>query len=378
MPQPIPLSEPDVGDAEVQAVVRVLRSGRLSMGPELESFEQAVADRAGRQFGIGVNSGTSGLHLALLAAGIGPGDEVITTPFSFIATVNAILYVGARPVLVDIDPESLNLDPERVARAITDRTRALLPVEVFGNMQHFPAYQKLAERHGLVLVEDCCEALGGEMQGRPAGSFGHAGVFAFYPNKQITAGEGGVIVTDDPAIRDTCRSLRNQGRDGSDWLCHARMGYNYRLDEMSAALGCVQMRRLDEILQARKRVAQWYNQELAELPGVHLPPMARQHPSPASWFVYVVQLADTLAVEARDQVAERLCRAGIGCGKYFPPIHLQPYFLEKSGYRRGDFPICEEVARRSLALPFSSNLRREQVRRVASELTHAVQAVQTM
>jgi perosamine synthetase len=376
MPQPIPLSEPDVGDAEVEAVVRVLRSGRLSIGPQLERFEQAVADRAGRRFGIGVNSGTSGLHLALLAAGIGPGDEVITTPFSFIATVNVILYVGARPVLVDIDPESLNLDPRRAGAAVTDRTRAILPVEVFGNLQHFPAYETLAERHGLVLIEDCCEALGGQIQGRPAGNFGQAGVFAFYPNKQITAGEGGVIVTDDRAVRDTCRSLRNQGRDGSDWLCHARMGYNYRLDEMSAALGRVQMQRLDEILQARQRVAEWYNQALSDVPGIHLPPMARQDPPPNSWFVYVVQLADGLGPEARDQVAESLGRAGIGCGKYFPPIHLQPYFQKISGYHPGDFPICEGIARRSLALPLSSKLRREQVQHVAAELTRAVQAVQ--
>ena len=237
MADPVPLSSPDVTQAEIDAVVEVMRGDRLSIGPRLESFEAACADRAGRRFGIGVNSGTSGLHLCVKALGLSEGDEVITTPFSFISTTNCLLFEGVKPVFVDIDPQSYNMAPEAVEAAITPATKAILPVEVFGNTEHFDTYEQIARSHGLVMIEDCCEALGGVLGERPAGSFGQCGVFAFYPNKQITTGEGGMIVTDSEEIRDMCVSLRNQGRATRAWLSHARLGYNYRMSEVTAAIG---------------------------------------------------------------------------------------------------------------------------------------------
>jgi len=239
--KPINLSSQDITQAEIDAVIEVMNSDRLSIGPKLEAFEAALAQRVGRKFGIGVNSGTSGLHLCVKAMDIGPGDEVITTPFSFVATTNCLLFVDATPVFVDIDPDSYNMDPEAIEAAITPRTKAILPVEVFGNTAHFDVYEQIARKHGLLFIEDCCEALGGSLNGRPAGNFGQCGVFAFYPNKQITTGEGGMIVTDSEEIRDMCVSLRNQGRATEAWLSHARLGYNYRMSEISAAMGLVQV-----------------------------------------------------------------------------------------------------------------------------------------
>jgi perosamine synthetase len=362
LPQTIPLSSPDITDREVSAVADVLRSDRLSLGPKLREFEQAVATRAGRAFGVGVNSGTSGLHLCLLAMGVGPGDEVITTPFSFIATTNVIFMVGARPVFVDIDPHSYNADPHAIETAITPRTKAILPVEVFGNTAHFDTYEQIARAKGIGMLEDCCEALGGALEGRPAGNFGEAGVFAFYPNKQITTGEGGMIVTDDERIRDLCVSMRNQGRDTSDWLSHARLGYNYRLSELAAALGVIQMERLDEILAKRREVARMYDDALASVDGVVLPPMADRER--ASWFVYVIRLVDGCPAGKRDEVMHRLRGQGIGCNSYFVPIHLQPFVRERLGTGPGDFSQTERVAERTLALPFFSDMSAEQVERV--------------
>jgi perosamine synthetase len=368
----IPLSSPDITEEEIHAVEAVLRSGRLSIGPRLEAFEAAVAARGGRRHGIGVSSGTAGLHLCVRALGIGEGDEVITTPFSFVATTNCLLFERARPVFVDIDPDSYNMDPAAVEAAITERTRAILPVEVFGNPAHFDEYEQLALRNHLPLIEDCCEALGARLGGRPAGSFGECGVFAFYPNKQITTGEGGLIVTDDDRLADLCRSLRNQGRDTREWLSHARLGYNYRLSEVQAALGEVQMRRLDDILRARRAVAELYHRALADIDGLRLPPMA--DPATASWFVYVVRLDDRFSQEDRDAVLRRLRADGIGCNPYFVPIHLQPYVLQALGTRRGQFPVTERVAARTIALPFHTNLSESQVGRVAEALRKALVA----
>ncbi len=373
MNEPIPLSQPDITDAEIDAVVEVMGTARLSLGPRLEAFEAACAARAGRAHGIGVNSGTSGLHLCVRALGIGPGDEVITTPFSFIATLNAPLFEGARPVLVDIDPETYNLDPAGVANAVTSRTRAILPVEVFGNAAHFDEYERIARRGGLRLIEDCCEALGGVLGDRPAGSFGDCGVLAFYPNKQITTGEGGMIVTDDENVRDLCVSLRNQGRATEAWLSHARLGYNYRLSEINAAVGEVQMRRLDELLDKRRRAARLYDDALGEVDGLHLPPMTDR--DRASWFVYVVRLDDRFSGEQRDAVLERLRAAGIGCNNYFVPIHTQPYVQELLGTKAGDFPVTERIAARTIALPFFGNLTESQVSRVRDELAAAMAAL---
>ena len=369
----IPLSSQDITEAEIAAVTAVLRSDRLSMGPRIEAFEAAVAARCGRKYGIGVNSGTSALHLCVRALGIGEGHEVITSPFSFISTTNCILFERARPVFVDIDPENYNMDVEAAQAAITPRTKAILPVEAFGNIAHFDAYEQVAADRALAMIEDCCEALGGLLAGRPAGSFGDCGVFAFYPNKQITTGEGGLIVTDREDIRDMCRSLRNQGRGTDAWLEHVRLGYNYRMSEISAALGVAQMQRLDEILAKRRRVAQMYNRALADIDEIHLPPTAGADQN--SWFVYVIRLADRFTQEHRDAIIAHLRRAGVGCNSYFVPIHLQRYIMETLGTKPGDFPVTERIAARTIALPFFSKLSEAQVDRVVTALKDAVASV---
>ncbi len=368
----VPLSAPDITEAEIEAVVSVLRTDRLSLGPRLEAFEAACAAAAGRRHGVGVNSGTSGLHLCVKALGIGAGDEVVTTPFTFIATTNSILFEGAQPVFADIDPGSYNLDPSALEAALTPRTKAIMPVEVFGNTAHFDAYERIARGRGLRMIEDCCEAMGGRLGGRHAGSFGDCGVFAFYPNKQVTTGEGGMIVTDSEDLRDLCRSLRNQGRGAEGWLAHARLGYNYRLSELAAALGAAQMRRLDAILAGRRRVAAMYHEALSGIDGLHLPPMAE--PDRASWFVYVVRLADDRAAADRDAVIERLRADGIECGSYFAPVHAQPHVMAAAGTRAGQFPVAERIAARTIALPFHANLDAAAVGRVAEALADAIGA----
>ena len=382
--EPIPLSGPDITDAEVQAVKAVLTTDRLSIGPHTVAFEAALAERAGRAHGVAVNSGTSGLHLCVRGLGIGEGDEVITTPFSFVATTNSILFERATPVFVDIDPDSYNMDPGAIEQAITPRTKALLPVEVFGNTAHFDEYERIARKHGLLLIEDSCEALGGVLGNRPAGSFGECGLFAFYPNKQITTGEGGMIVTDDDRLAALCRSMRNQGRDesagskaagqdarSSGWLSHVRLGYNYRMSEITAALGVVQARRLDEILEKRHRAADLYDRALGDVEQVHLPPMAERER--ASWFVYVIRLADEFSQDQRDAVMACMRSSGVGCAPYFVPIHIQPHVVEALGTAEGDFPVTERIAARTIALPFSAGLTEEQVGRVKSGLLEALE-----
>ncbi len=362
MTQAIPLSRPDIGDAEVREVLNALRSGRLSMGRYLAEFEELVARRAGRRFGIGVNSGTSGLHLCLLALGVGPGDEVITPAFSFVASANCVLYVGATPVFVDCDPGTLNMGPEAVERAITDKTRAIIAVEVFGNPSGLDGLRALAARYEVPLVEDACEGLGGRLRKDPVGGFGRLAVFGFYPNKQITTGEGGMIVTDDDRLADLCRSLRNQGRPVSTeaseglgaWLSHERLGYNYRLDEMSAALGVAQMRRLDEIIEARQRVAAAYTRRLMGHTDLILPTLEPE--TLISWFVYVVRLSDRFSFEDRRSIIEGLRRHDVGACNYFPPIPLLPFYRQAFGYAPGDFPVAESVSQRTLAIPFYPGL----------------------
>ncbi|MCY2930921.1 MAG: DegT/DnrJ/EryC1/StrS family aminotransferase [Planctomycetota bacterium] len=369
---PIPLSNPDVTRAEIDAVVAVLQTDRLSIGPRTEAFEAAVAARAGRKHGIAVNSGTSGLHLCVKALGLEPGQEVLTTPFSFVATTNCLLFERVKPVFVDIDPVSYNMDPAAMEAAVKPTTRGILPVEVFGNMAHFEAYERIAKKRGLLMLEDCCEALGGVLSGRAAGGFGECGVFAFYPNKQITTGEGGVIVTDRDDIRDLCRSLRNQGRATDAWPSHARLGYNYRMSEITAPLGETQVKRLDEILAKRRAAAALYADVLGDLSELHLPPMAQ--PASASWFVYVVRLADAFDQADRDAVIDALRKQGIGCSNYFVPIHTQPYIMEMLGTKAGDFPVTERIAARTIALPFFANLSLEQAQRVREALAGAIAA----
>jgi perosamine synthetase len=368
-PETIPLSSPDIGAREIELVNQVLRTSYLSMGPMVERFEAAVADFVGVRHAAAVSSGTAGLHLTMVAAGLGPGDEVITTPFSFVASANCALYVGATPVFVDIDPLTLNMDPDWVEAAITERTRALLPVHVFGQPCAMDRLGAVARAHDLIMVEDACEAIGAEFQGQRVGTFGACGVFAFYPNKQMTTGEGGVLVTNDDEWAILFRSLRNQGRDDNgDWMRHVRLGYNYRLDELSAALGVAQMERIEELLARRARVAAWYAEGLRGLDGVHIPWIAPDV-TRMSWFVYVVRLAPELD---RDKIMARLAERGVPARPYFTPLHLQPFYRERFGYREGDFPVTEGVARSTLALPFSGRMRAEQVKYVCQTLAEAL------
>jgi len=363
---PIPLSRPDITQLEIDAVLDVMHTTTLSIGPRLEEFEVACAKLTGRQHGVGVSSGTAGLHCAMLAAGVGEGHEVITTPFSFVASTNCILYVNARPVFVDIDPKTLNMDVEKVAAAVTPKTKAIVAVEAFGHPGGMTEVEQIARQHELVLIEDSCEGFGGKYASRPIGSFGRAGIFGFYPNKQITTGEGGMIVTDDDVFASTCRALRNQGREGMAWLAHQRLGYNYRLSELNAALGLAQLQRLDEILANRRRVAQLYIERLMTNRYLILPTL--EDDTHVSWFVFVVRLNDLFEPGDRDQIMLHLRAEGIGCNNYFPPIHLQPYVAEKFGHKAGDFPVCEYVAARTLALPFFGSLTERQIDRVCDTL----------
>jgi len=367
----IDLSGPDITQAEIDSVVAVLQTPNLSLGPKLVEFETAFADYVGRRYAVAVNSGTSALHLCMLALGVGPGDEVITTPFSFIATTNCIFMVGAKPVFVDIDPVTYNIDVDRIEEKITSKTRALLPVEVFGNPHRIDDVYELARRHGLSCIEDSCEALGSIVNGRRVGTLGNASTFAFYPNKQMTTGEGGIIVTDDEDTAHLCASLRNQGRDiNAGWLAHARLGYNYRLSDINCALGITQIRRIDEFVAKRRQVAQWYSELLKDGSGVVLP----SEPSGCeiSWFVYVIRLRDEFSTQDRDKVLSCLRENGIGCNNYFTPIHLQPYVAECLGCKEGDFPITEKISQRTIALPFYNNLTRQQVETVCSALKTAL------
>jgi perosamine synthetase len=376
----IPLSRPDISELEIDMVTETLRSGRLALGPMAERFEKLVAARAGCRHGIAVSSGTCGLHLLMKGLGVGPGDEVVTTPFSFIASTNCILYVGATPVFVDICPKTLNMDPALIEKAITPKTKAILAVETFGNPAHMDAYRGIAARHEIPLIEDSCEALATTYQGRPCGSFGRAGVFGFYPNKQITTGEGGMIVTDDEKLADMCRSLRNQGRgilpetataerhnprQVGTWLRHERMGYNYRMPELNAALGVAQMRRIDEMVLKRQQIADMYMRRLMANPHISLPTLLPE--TSMSWFVFVVRLVAGYTQEERDRIIAGMRNHDVGAADYFPCIHLQPFFREM-GYGPGMFPIAESMSQRTIALPFYNGMTSRDVEIVAATL----------
>jgi perosamine synthetase len=365
---PIPMSSPEITAEDVEAVAAVVRSGRLALGACAPAFERAVAEHVGVAHAVAVSSGTTALHLIVKALGLGPRDEVLVPSFTFAASVNAILYEGARPVFVDIDPATYNLDPGDLERRITHRTRAILAVDVFGVPADWDALGRIARRYGLLLVDDCCEALGAEFKGRKLGGFGEAGAFAFYPNKQITTGEGGMVVTNRPDLAAFARSCSNQGRSAMGaWLEYERMGYNYRLDEMSAALGLSQMQRLEAILAKRERVALAYGERLAAVPGLELP---RQAPGcRTSWFVYVVTLPEGCD---RDETIKAMEAEGVPARGYFSPIHTQPYIRGLFGDLRGTLPVTEAVARRTVALPFHNNLSPGEMNRVATVLARSI------
>lgn len=367
----LPMSEPDITEDDIAAVVDVLKSKRWSLGPVLEAFEDAFARYTGTKYAVGVSSGTTGLHAAVATAGIGPSDQVVTSAFSFVASSNCILYENADPVFVDIDPDTFNLDPAGIESALTDRTRALLPIHVFGQICDMEPMLRIARNRDLVVIEDACEAIGSEHRGRKAGSFGDMAVFGFYPNKQIAAGEGGIVTCDDPALATRLRSLRNQGRDEmGTWLRHIHLGYNYRLGEINAALGLSQLNRIDDLLARRDRVAGWYNERLRDLDGV-----GTMTPAPGttrlSWFVYVIRLHPTID---RTTIIDRLQRAGVPSRISFSPIHLQPYYRERFGYREGMLPVTEAVSQTTLALPFHTNMKEAEVERVVATLRKAVGA----
>ena len=367
----IPLSLPYLDGREQELVAEVLGSGRLSLGPTGPRFEQMLAERVGARFAAAVSSGTGGLHLLVKSAGIGPGDEVITTPFSFAASANCFLYEGATPVFADIDAATWNIDPEALKTAITPKTRAIVAVDIFGYPCELDPIRKIADEHGLALIDDACEALGAEYKGKPVGGHGVPAVFAFYPNKQMTTGEGGIVVTDSEQEWRLIKSLSNQGRgDDGPWLEHVRLGYNYRLDDLSAALGIGQLEKLDRILELRAQVAGRYWTLLEGLGGVELS-AADDAEHRRSWFVFVVKLAPEID---RERVIEFLTREKVSSSRYLPCIHLQPYMRERFGFAEGLCPRAEDLSRRTVALPFYTALEAEDQERVVATLARAIEA----
>jgi perosamine synthetase len=365
----IPLSAPDITEAEIAAVTAVLRTPHLSLGPELAAFEAELAAYHGVEHAVAVSSGTAGLHLALLALRVGEGSEVILPSFAFAGVVNPVLQVRSTPVFAEIDPLTLNLDPTAVERAITPRTRAILAIHTFGVPAEIDAIGSIAQRHGLALIEDACEAIGACFDGRRAGSFGALAILGFYPNKQMTMGEGGAVLTCDGAHAARLRRLRNQGRDpGADWLDYVEPGYNYRLSELACALGRAQLRRVDEILAQRRQAAERYDALLACIPGLERPPLLLPRRE-ISWFVYVVRLPEGVD---RDGVQAALARHGIATGRYFAPIHLQPAWRMRGGGAAESLPITESHSRRTLALPFFNRISASQQRQVAEALHAAI------
>ncbi|HVY97753.1 MAG TPA: DegT/DnrJ/EryC1/StrS family aminotransferase [Solirubrobacterales bacterium] len=369
--EPIPLARPELGEREEELVLEVLRSGRLSLGPMGRRFERAFADFLGVEDAVAVSSGTAALHLGVRQLGWGAGDEIITSPFTFVASANCLLYEGARPVFVDVDPETLDIDPDAAAAAVSERTVGILPIDILGWPAAWPELEALAARHGLGILEDSCEALGAvDSEGRMVGTRGHFATFAFYANKQMTTGEGGVIVPTDAEAAARLRSERNQGRAvDMGWLDHDRLGFNYRLSDVAAAIGLAQVEKLPRLLAERDAVAAMYAERLADVAGVTAP-MAARGREVRGWFVYVVRLED--AVD-RDAVIERLRERGIDSKDYLPSIHLFPHIREL-GYREGQFPVAEAASAHSMALPFFPGMAEAQVERVCGELARAVDA----
>jgi len=358
------LGPPQIDKADVQAVAKVVKSGNLSLGEETIKFEQEMAKWLGVKYAVATSSGTTALHLAVIASEIYAGDEVITTPFSFVASTNCFLYEKAVPKFVDIDPKTLNIDVNKIESAITKKTKAILGVDVFGYPAEWQEIIRIANKYHLQIIEDAAEALGAKYQGKKLGSLGQPTVFAFYPNKQMTTGEGGLLTTNDKKIYELTKGLANQGR-GPDiqWLRHEYLGYNYRITEMAAALGRSQLKRLDQLLALRLQAAQWYKERLAKIPGVNLLKADDQNHQ-RSWFVYVIKLDKKYQ---RDKVIQQLDAAGIPSKAYLPSIHLQPY-MKSSGFKSGDFPVAEAASASTLALPFYSAMKEETVNLVCKTL----------
>jgi perosamine synthetase len=367
----IPLSRPWIDEREEELVLEVLRSGRLSLGPTIDRFEELAAERVGAPYAAAVSSGTAGLHMLCHMTGLGPGDEAITSPLSFVASANCFILEGATPVFADVDPVTLNMDPAAVEAAITERTRAIVAVDMFGYPCELDELRAIAERHGLVLIEDSAEALGAEYKGRPLGSHGPSAVFGFYPNKQMTTGEGGVVVTHSEEEWQVLRSLRNQGRSyeaGSSWFNHVRLGFNYRWTDVQAAMGIAQLEKLDRILELRAAAARRYSDLLAALASVEAP-SSDDDAHRRSWFVYVIRLGSDLD---RAEVMTDLRRHGVATAEYVPCIHLQPYMRERYGFGEGVCPVAEETAGRTIALPFYTGIEPEDQERVVEVLAAAV------
>lgn len=361
-----PVAKPYITDDERKAVLDVLGSGNLSLGPKYKEFEKLFAKKIGTKYACAVSSGTAGLHLAMIAAGIGPGDEVITTPFSFVASANCILYVGAKPVFVDINPVTYNMEPAQIEKRLTKRTKAILVVHIFGQAVDVAPILEIAKKYKLKIVEDACESIRAEYGGRQVGTFGESAVFAFYPNKQMTTGEGGMIVTNSRKTYELCASLRNQGRsENMQWLDHQYLGYNYRMDEMSAALGIAQLQKLDFMIKKRQELAGWHNRHLGPFfKLVEVPAVARGNKH--TWFVYVLKIKNKNI--NRDRVIEDLQKLGISAKPYLPSIHLFSFYKDRFGFKEGDFPVAESVSRSSLALPFYIGLKENDVKYIVAKL----------
>ncbi|MBI3046054.1 MAG: DegT/DnrJ/EryC1/StrS family aminotransferase [Candidatus Harrisonbacteria bacterium] len=364
------IAKPYITKKEEQYVLEVLRSGILSIGPKIELFEKKFADFMGVKYACAVSSGTAGLHLTMIAAGIGPGDEVITTPFSFVASANSILYVGAKPVFVDIDPVTYNMNPAKIEEKITKKTKAILAVHIFGQATDMDPIMKIAKKYKLKIIEDVCESIGATYKGRKVGTFGESAVFAFYPNKQMTTGEGGMIVTNDKKSDQLFRSLRNQGRaENMQWLDHERLGYNYRMDELSAAAGLAQIEKIDFLLSERRKVAEMYTKYLKPHSDfIQVPVIA-----PANihtWFVYVVSLKNKKI--NRNQLIEKLAAEGISTKPYLPSIHLFSFYKNLFGYKEGDFPISENVSNKAVALPFYIGLKESDIKYICEKLISTI------
>jgi len=369
MARQIPLARPYLDGREEELVLDVLRSGNLALGPVYRRFEEAFAAATGTRHAVACSSGTAGLHAALARLEVGPGDEVITSSFSFIASANVILLQRATPVFAEMDERTFNIDADAVEAAITPRTRAIIPVHIFGYPCQIDRITEIAHRHGVAVVEDACEALGASLDGRPLGTFGNPAVYGFYPNKQITTGEGGMITTDDPDVERELRSIVNQGRsDNGDWLVHQRLGFNFRMDEMSAAVGLAQLEKLELMLEGRARVARRYNELLEGVPGVERP---YQGPHPRSWFIYHVRLDGSID---RRAVIGGMAERGVATRPYLPAIHLQPEY-RRLGMREGMLPITERVSRSTLALPFFVQLEDQDIEYVCASLREVIEGL---